>query len=197
MTLEDAHRSAHYLRVRESLETAAWRLFVRQGYDDTTVDEIAAAAGVAPRTFFRYFETKEAVLFGNWREHLVEFTDHLRARPPSEDPLTALAACVRDLSEQFEDDAAELLLRARIKAGATRLGGYRYEVVQPASVEAIAQVLGDRLEVDMDLDPRPRLFASVVTVALDTARDVWIARGGRQPIAQIVEEVLAELGRPD
>jgi len=183
-------------QTRDALETAAWRLFARKGFDHTTVDEIAAAVDVAPRTFFRYFETKDAVLYGPWREHLADFCDRLAARPAHEDPLTALSASVSQFLEQLEHDTAELLLRARIVARSTQSRSYRYDVMQPATVDAIARVLARRLDVDIDLDLRPRLFASVVTVALDTARDVWVAGGGRQPIGRLVEQAFAELGAP-
>ena len=181
---------------RDALESAAWRLFARKGFDHTTVDEIAAAVHVAPRTFFRYFETKDAVLYGPWRENLAEFCRRLSARPPAEDPLTALSASVSEFIEQLEDDTPELLQRARIVSRSTQSRSYRYDVVQPATVDAIARVLAARLDTDIDLDLRPRLFAAVVTVALDTARDAWVASGGRQPIARLVEQAFAELGAP-
>jgi AcrR family transcriptional regulator len=187
-------RDANKHRTRVAIETAAWRLFARDGFDHTTVDEIAAAADIAPRTFFRYFETKDAVLYGPWREQLADFCDRLRARPPDEAPLTALTAATNEGLEQLEDDTTELLQRARIISHSAHCGSYRYDVIQPASVEAIATVLAARLGVDPDLDLRPRLFAAVVTVALDTARDVWIAGGGRRPLARLVEQAFLELG---
>ncbi len=189
-------RDKHKRQTREALETAAWRLFARKGFDHTTVEEIAAAVDIAPRTFFRYFETKDAVLYGPWREHLAQFCDRLTARPSHEDPLAALAAAVGQFLEQIENDTGELLQRARIIARSSQSRSYRYDVVQPTTVDAIAHVLATRLDVDIDLDVRPRLFAAIVTVALDTARDVWVASGGRQPIARLVEATFAELGAP-
>ncbi len=178
------------------IESAAWRLFARKGFDETTVEDIAAAAGVAPRTFFRYFETKEAVLHGAWRTRLDDFCARLRARPAHEGPLVAMATVVGEFLDRLEEDTTELLQRARIAGGSARFGRYRHEIVRPATVDAIAAVLAERLAVDVVRDFRPRLYAELVTVALDTARDTWVVAGGRVRLTDVVEQVFAELGAP-
>ncbi len=60
---------------------AALELFSRQGYDQTTVDEIAAAVGVSRRTFFRYFETKPDVVWGEFDAELARLADALGGGP--------------------------------------------------------------------------------------------------------------------
>ena len=67
---------------RDLIEGAALDLFVTRGYDETTVDEIARAAGVSARTFFRYFSAKEDVLFADHREELELFLASLREQSP-------------------------------------------------------------------------------------------------------------------
>ena len=62
-------------RTRRELTEAAFALFRSKGYEETTVDDIAEVVGVSARTFFRYFDSKEAVLFGDWREQLVELEE--------------------------------------------------------------------------------------------------------------------------
>ncbi len=72
--------------LRGELADVALRLFEERGYDQTPVDDIASAAGISPRTFYRYFGTKEEVLFGDLPPTSVDLPalleDHLRGRGP-------------------------------------------------------------------------------------------------------------------
>src|SRR5205807_8371742 len=69
--------------VRRELTAAAIRLFQKNGYDQTTVDEIAEAAGVARRTFFRYFRSKEDAVFPDHDDCLRRVREHLAGADPS------------------------------------------------------------------------------------------------------------------
>src|SRR5712691_10542131 len=82
-------------RVRQELIDAAAALFAERGFDQVTVDEIAEAADVAPRTFYRYFPVKEDVATADLQETSVLLVEELAARPPGESPLVALREAVR------------------------------------------------------------------------------------------------------
>src|SRR5215210_3979483 len=82
-------------RTREALHDAAMDLFSLRGFDGTTVEEIAAACEVSPRTFFRYFPTKEDVLFGESGERSAALVETLAAEPPHLTPLAAIHAAMR------------------------------------------------------------------------------------------------------
>ena len=71
---------------RQDVARAALDLFARQGYDETTVDEIAAAVGISRRTFFRYFESKPDVVWGEFDAELGRLRDRL-AEAPDDEPL--------------------------------------------------------------------------------------------------------------
>src|SRR5205814_3025986 len=86
-------RERKKLETRQALEQAAMRLFGEQGYEQTTVEEIAEAADVAVRTFFRYFQSKQDVLFGDVAHDLTgRIRAHLAHQPDSLSPVAAVAA---------------------------------------------------------------------------------------------------------
>jgi AcrR family transcriptional regulator len=109
-----AETSAHAARARATrarITEAALRLFADQGMTDTTIDQIAEAAGVSRRSIFHHFPTKEAILF----DHLVlpraEVVERLRERPADEPALVSLHAVLRELCDHGFD--RELLDRIR------------------------------------------------------------------------------------
>jgi AcrR family transcriptional regulator len=106
------------LRVQKAKETrsriadAALDLFVAQGFTETTIDEIARAAAVGRRTVFRYFSTKEAILFDQLAVRRDWALQRLLERPESEPALVSLHATLRELCEQ----GYERRLLAQIRA---------------------------------------------------------------------------------
>jgi len=93
------------LRERKKAETheriaaAAWNLFERQGYDATTLAQIAEAASVSPRTLFHYFPAKEALVHPTLDAELDRLADAFARRPADEPTFTALVAASGELSE--------------------------------------------------------------------------------------------------
>ena len=98
---------------KHAIQDHALRLFVEKGYDATTVEEIAAAAGVSHMTFFRYFPRKEEVVEYDEYDPLLE--DLIAARPPEEAPFTALHNAIRTgLEAVLTTDREALLVRTRL-----------------------------------------------------------------------------------
>ncbi|HSP03694.1 MAG TPA: TetR family transcriptional regulator, partial [Acidimicrobiales bacterium] len=69
---------------RRQIEDVAIELFEQQGFDATTIEQIAAAAEIAPRTFFSYFETKDDVVLADYADRLGRILDELDQRPADE-----------------------------------------------------------------------------------------------------------------
>jgi AcrR family transcriptional regulator len=100
-------------RTRRTLQAEAVRLFAEKGFQATTIEEIAAAAEVAPRTFFRYFPTKEEVVF--WSEHQPMLAGFVAARPDHEPAAQALRHGLTDgLASFYEQDRERLLERSKL-----------------------------------------------------------------------------------
>ncbi|MWA05754.1 TetR family transcriptional regulator [Actinomadura sp. LD22] len=94
-------------RTRHAIASAALRLFAERGYEETTIADIAAAADVAPRTFFGYFPSKEDVVFAEVDDRLGEVAERLAAREPGETPLQAIRRCVVDVLEALVSEHGE------------------------------------------------------------------------------------------
>ncbi|WP_147129336.1 TetR family transcriptional regulator [Nocardia ninae] len=101
-------------RTRRTIRLEAFRLFREQGYGETTVEQIAAAAEVSPSTFFRYFPTKEQLVLADDLDPVL--IEAIRAQPPELPPLTAfrhaMAAVFAELpaeQQAFEQERQALI----------------------------------------------------------------------------------------
>jgi AcrR family transcriptional regulator len=101
-------------RTREQIIEAAMALFAERGYHATTIADIAAAAEVAPRTFFSYFPSKEAVVFHNVDRDLDGLATTLRDRLPGESAFDALRRWIDGMFEEWTAEGDEALLRKRL-----------------------------------------------------------------------------------
>ncbi|GAA4922013.1 TetR family transcriptional regulator [Stackebrandtia albiflava] len=101
-------------RTRRLLSAAALSLFAENGYDSTTVDQIAAAAGVARRTFFRYFPTKEDAVFPDHDSTLVKVSLVLEAEGDGEEPITVVCRAIREVLRMYAAEAEVSVARYRL-----------------------------------------------------------------------------------
>ena len=93
--------AAQRLQMRQDLTAAAMELFATQGYEETTVDQIAAAAGVARRTFFRYFRSKEEAIFPDHDDTLVRVADLLASADTEEHPLDVVCRGIKEVLRMY------------------------------------------------------------------------------------------------
>lgn len=183
-------REQRKARTRQAIREHALRLFLAKGYDDTTVEEVAAAAGVSHMTFFRHFPTKEAVVEDDDYDPLI--AELVRARPAGEDPLTALHAALRtglDAVLATDRDAVYARTRLIVTTPALRARQWR----NTATTESLlAQALADREQHPVDL--RLRVIAAAATAALITALTTWVDHEGADDLRALVDEAFAALG---
>lgn len=169
MVHEAGLRQRKKQQTRAALIDAALDLFLNQGYEHTTVDQIAAAAEVSPRTFFRYFGSKEELLAHNMNAAEEALVRALAERPAGEPPFTAAAEAYRAFFRAMEDaspEDKERFTRTRrvLEAEPTLLG---VQFTRLAAMEdRLAAVLARRMGVDPATDERPRIVVAMAGAAV-------------------------------
>ena len=184
-TREAPRRERKKQQTRDALIHAALELFEAKGYEHTAVREITDAVDVSERTFFRYFASKEDLALSFVRDGADALLAALVARPPAEDPLTALRRAFRASLDKItgdRDKPSYLSVLELIESTPTLMAAHvRYFHDHD---EALVGALAAREGVDPDADPRPRvmiaLFATLVSLAV---RDWRAAGAGQSPLA--------------
>ncbi|QPP10453.1 TetR family transcriptional regulator [Streptomyces bathyalis] len=180
-------------QTRRNIQEHALRLILDQGYDDTTVEEIATAAGVSHMTFFRYFPTKESVVESDDYDPLIARL--IEERPPEEDALTALHhALSQGLARIYEADKEALLVRTRLVLTTPALRARQWQ-----NQHATEQLFTDALTARQPTaDPlRVRVLAAASLAALTTALTVWVDSNGSGHLPTLVDEAFDALQAPD
>jgi AcrR family transcriptional regulator len=179
--------------VRAELANAAWELFGKKGYEATTVAEIAEAAGVSRRTFFRYYGSKEEVLTETSDELAEAMLAAMAERPRDEPPLLAIKRALVPVLEPrlvLTGRARTIIRLLRESRTLRRAMMERHALME----ERLAAQLADRLGADPTKDSTPALLAFIARAMLDTAFNVWYDQG-RTDIAGLVAELFAILAR--
>lgn len=177
---------------RAALSRAALRLAIAHGFDRLTVEDIAAEAGVAPRTFHNYFASKEAAIVAEGTDRAVRFRDGLRARPADEPMWTAMRQAAGDLFAAAGEPDREWVSRARLIKETPAL-----RVEQLKSDTAVQRLLAEevarRTGTDERRDLYPRLVATAVVGAVRAALDHWLDADSGATLVSLVDRALAQL----
>ena len=156
------------------LEAAAYRLFGERGFDNVTVDDIAAEADVSRRTFFRYFASKEDVLLADHFVQLGRLREAMAARPDDEPIVTALRNALLSMSVDFEQRKELVILRGRLMRDTPSLQA-RSLVHQKLWEEAMQEMVAERLGVDPVADLRPGVVSATTLAAMRVAFTNWLS----------------------
>src|SRR5712671_3246281 len=155
-------RERKKLKTKEAIQREALRLIEAQGYAETTIEQIAAAAEISPSTFFNYFPTKEdVVLYDAYDPMAIK----LFLERPKDEPLNAgLRQVLAGLAATFQRDEQMILARARLFLEVPELRARIWDEVERTQV-LLAQMLAERTGRRPD-DFELRVTARVVTGAV-------------------------------
>jgi AcrR family transcriptional regulator len=171
-----------------TIEETALRLFQQQGYEQTSIQDIADAVMMSSRTFFRYFASKEEVLFGPMRAVLSEGIRFLQRVAPTESPHAALRATFVYLASLYQQQRARFLIRYQVAMQTPSIASlYLYALMEtePAMCEALCshlQAATNRHEI--------RFLVAIYMAALRLALEEWLEQEAQGDPVSLLREYL-------
>lgn len=173
---------------RGRLQKAALELYGENGFDRTTVTEIAVRAGVTERTFFRYFADKREVIFYGQEDFQEMFVSVMKHAPDDASPIQTVTAALHFVADQFEPRRSRSQERQRVISANPSLR--ERELIKFADVaRAIASILHDRGVSE----PAASLTAEIGMTVFRVAFQLWIATENTLRLSQIISESLEVL----
>ncbi|MEV0086374.1 TetR family transcriptional regulator [Saccharopolyspora sp. NPDC050642] len=200
MTAEDdtriGLRERKKRQTRLALSRAAIRLTVERGWQDVTVDDIAAAADVSPRTFRNYFAGKAEAIAASHLERALRIAEELRARPAAEPLWEAIGNAVQAQFAPAPDD--------RQPRDQGWIDGLRLMLAEPAvqgevlkanaiAQDELAKAIAERTGTDVAHDLYPQLVAAVVGAGSATAVAHWLREDPHSSALPLLREAFARI----
>lgn len=170
-------RARKKLRTRRTIERVALELFEAGEFDTTSIDEIAAAADISPRTFFHYFPSKEDVVLADYTIRLDQIVAALKRRPADQPPWPALRAAFLSVGADYEAERDQLLRRFHIIRSTPSVAARNLQL-QARWEEAVTAAVADWLGVDPEFEIRPRIIAGAALAAMRASLHRWLTDEG-------------------
>lgn len=165
-------RERKKLRTRRAIQDHALRLFGEQGYDATTVEQIAAAAEISPSTFFRYFPTKEDVVVTDEYDPIM--AEVFRSQPAGLSPIEALRGTLREIMPlMFDEDLRVIRTRMRLVAEVPALRARTFESMREGTHAVLSDLVAERTGRDRG-DPEIEAFNWAVLGVMQAAIHQWL-----------------------
>jgi len=173
-------------KTRESIQREAMRLFEKQGYEETTIEQIAAAVEISPSTFFNYFPSKEDVVLYDAYDPILA---KLLSDRPAEEPLSiAFRRVLETMGGIFERDREIILARGRLWFEVPALRARLWEELEKAELFMSAQIAA-RSGGDVN-DFETRVTVAVMVAAAMEAMREWMRRDGKGSFVVLVNQAL-------
>jgi AcrR family transcriptional regulator len=185
-------RERKKMATRQEIGAAAIRLAVQRGLDNVTVEDIAAAANVSPRTFSNYFATKLEAISAPGVDRAVRIGATLCARPAAEPLWDAITAAVLEHYDAVQSPRGEWRNGMRKVLLSPAMRG-EYLKTSSAMQRALAEAIAERTGLDADRDMLPMVLAGAVTTASQVAIRRWFDADPPAELRPLVAEALGEL----
>jgi AcrR family transcriptional regulator len=170
---------------REALRLAALRLAVEKGWEQVRVEDIAAEAGVSPRTFNNYFAGKDEAFLATAYDRGARMQAALAARP-AEEPLWP--AVIEAVAHGFAADAVDLRRARRIRPTPTLAAEQLKAIV--VIEQGLAEGIARRIGADVGHDLYPRLVAAAVISATRVTLEHWLHAESGLPFPPVLRDAL-------
>ncbi len=171
-----------------AIEKAALEVFQQRGFDETRVEDIAAAAGISRRTFFRYFASKNDILFANFDNLLVELEEWLNAAGDEEPLFEVIAEATIRFNRVHSDGVAAHRERMNLILHTPALRA-NASLRHSEWGSVLARFAASRFDVPAH-DVRAQLIGHVSLAAANTAYEEWL-RDESSDLADVIREVFA------
>lgn len=190
-------RERHKRRTHLALRDTALDLFLQRGFEATTVEDVAAAVDVSPRTFFRYFPTKADVVVLPYVDLFDHWETLVRTAPAGHALIDVLREASHFITQAYEDDSQFWDRHHQAVTNDPSLGPVMLQT-QARLQHRAAATLADRLELDPLHDLRPRIIAAAAMAAVGAAVAHWYAadrQADRRSIVDAAYEQVAVAGK--
>ncbi|KAB1139768.1 TetR family transcriptional regulator [Streptomyces luteolifulvus] len=175
--------------MRDALVAAAFRLFLERGYEQTTVDDIVALAGVGRRSFFRYFPSKEDVVFPDHERCLADMTAFLASGDDEDEPVRRVCDAARLVLRMYAENPTFSVQRYRLTKQVPGLRAYELSVVWRYE-RALAEYLRGRFAGRRDGTLQADVIAAAVVAAHNNALRSWLRSDGQGEASAAVDHAL-------
>lgn len=176
--------------MRDALVAAAFQLFMERGFEQTTVDDIVALAGVGRRSFFRYFPTKEDVVFPDHERCLADMTAFLESSADGDDPVVRVCDAARLVLHMYAENPAFSVQRYQLTKNVPALRASELSVVWRYE-RTLAAYLRDRFAALPDGSVRADVIAAATVAAHNNALRTWLRGDGAGNPSALTDRALA------
>jgi AcrR family transcriptional regulator len=174
---------------QQAIADAAWDLFAERGYHETSINDIAERANVAPRTFFRYFPTKDAVVYPEFEAMLAQVRAAFAARPTDEPVMASLLGALETLTSSMSEETTRNQARLHLMKGIQ--GDAIGEHLRKRLTEEVESLVLERDGDSPDALLRAKLASGVIGLIMDTSREHWVQTGATEALPDVGQRCMS------